>query len=314
MGENGDLLSDTQVLDFSAEIPVWKEIAQKSKPPSRLGHSLCVVKGGFLFMFGGFATAGPVRLRTADAFTINLDDAEPSWKYLSGKLLPSGENASMGDVPTPRLQHAAISLWDGHIAVLGGSTSEIDSQYHPSQAYIIRPEDPNPRWEKLPVTGVQPGEVWGYSACRVGASILLPSGGTGSVSPNDFYALSFAPLDGDEREANFGLHAIWRESNTEAFNGRYGPEERVVTGNHAIQTSSSSDDGSLELRLRSNNNMGYAECRGSSPSSSNLGSGSDGSVSSPVEEGLPLFLKLLIDRKNEPATRHASASPSGGHR
>ena len=240
----GNLLADTTVLDFGSVTPVWRDIPVEWKPPSRLGHSLCVIEGSLLFMFGGFATAGSVRLRTADAFTINIDDEKPSWRYLSGSVLPSG-SVSLGNVPSPRLQHVAIRLWNGVICVLGGSTSELDETQHAStQVFIIRPQDKEPRWEILNAKGVRPREAWGYSACRVGSSILLPyqSVINGTLSANNFYALSFSNSEGaggaegrgagaegdaqkdDGKGENFGENQLfWLESNTRK--SRHGGKE-----------------------------------------------------------------------------------------
>lgn len=315
----GNLLSDTWILDFGSIRPQWKEIAIKFKPPSRLGHSMCGIEGSKLFMFGGFATAGAVRLRTADAFMINIDDAEPSWKYMSGSVLPSGA-MSLGDVPTPRLQHVAINLWNGVIAVLGGSISELDeNKYASTQVYTIRPMDTNPRWKLLSVSGIQPTEAWGYSACRVGSSILLPSqSDNGSLSLNDFYALSFSNNDeGMAKDFKYKDSQIfWRESNTRksshsgkdffpkqlpagaanALNDDDGCEQNV----HAGSLLDSDGDMSTDAQLLSV----YAQdaeirSRGQSPGSSNGASASDESVNSPNDfDYLPTYLKTLVNSQS----------------
>ncbi|EXB98715.1 hypothetical protein L484_001135 [Morus notabilis] len=54
-------------------------------------------------MFGGLAKSGHLRLRSGEAYTIDLEDEEPHWR------------------PPPRLDHVAVSMPCGRIIIFGGS-------------------------------------------------------------------------------------------------------------------------------------------------------------------------------------------------
>lgn len=118
--DSGKLLSDTYLLDLTMEKPMWREIPVEWSPPSRLGHTISAYDGGKILMFGGLATSGSLRLRSSDAFTIDLSEPEPKWKYVTGSTLPAGAMPA-GTAPPPRLDHVAVSLPGGRVIIFGGS-------------------------------------------------------------------------------------------------------------------------------------------------------------------------------------------------
>ncbi|PKU68333.1 adagio-like protein 3 [Dendrobium catenatum] len=163
----GVLLSDTFLLDFSKEKPVWKEIPSKWIPPSRLGHSLSVYGSSKILMFGGMAKSGSLRLRSCDAYVIDLGEDEPQWRQLETNGLP-------GATPPPRLDHVAVSLPSGRIIIFGGSIAGLHS---PSQLFLIDPLEEKPTWRMLNVPGQPPKFAWGHSTCVVGGTRALVLGG-----------------------------------------------------------------------------------------------------------------------------------------
>ncbi|NAV69313.1 hypothetical protein FGF93_24995, partial [Salmonella sp. zj-f50] len=75
--DSGVLLNDTFLLDLTTEKPMWSEIPTSWAPPSRLGHSLSVYGKTKILMFGGLARSGNLRLRSGEAYTIDLADEKP---------------------------------------------------------------------------------------------------------------------------------------------------------------------------------------------------------------------------------------------
>nr|AML77764.1 putative LOV domain-containing protein [Schistochila sp. BC-2016] len=189
--DSGVLLSDTFLLDLTMENPVWREIPVAWSPPSRLGHTMCVYQKCKILMFGGLAKSGPLRVRSSDAFTIDLSDEEPNWTYLTGSSLPGGATPA-GTPPPPRLDHVAISLPSGRILMFGGSIAGSQS---PSQLYVLDPKDEQPTWRVLNLPGQQqPNFAWGRSTCFVGGTRAVVLGGhTGEEwILNDLHELSIA--------------------------------------------------------------------------------------------------------------------------
>ncbi|GAQ80669.1 clock-associated PAS protein ZTL [Klebsormidium nitens] len=186
--DTGRLLSDTFLLDLTAQKPVWREIVGGFKPPSRLGHSLSVLEGSKVLMFGGLAQSGPLRLRSSDVFTIDVGIQEPNWNYLTGSMLPGGAPAT-GPSPPPRLDHVAATLPGGRVLIFGGSVA---GQHSPIQLYVLDPKEGRPSWRMLNAPGLLPQYAWGHSTCVVG-------GGTRAVVLGGF--------EGEERLLN-ELHEL----------------------------------------------------------------------------------------------------------
>ena len=164
--DSGILLSDTFVLDLNKERPTWREIPTSWRPPSRLGHTLSVYQKNKILMFGGLAKSGSLRLRSCDAYAIDLEEEQPEWRQL-------GCNGP-GMAPPPRLDHVAVSLPCGRIIVFGGSIAGLHS---PSQLYLLDPSDEKPTWRILNVPGEPPKFAWGHSTCVVGGTRVLVLGG-----------------------------------------------------------------------------------------------------------------------------------------
>nr|AML76675.1 putative LOV domain-containing protein [Limnanthes douglasii] len=171
--DSGVLLSDTFLLDFSMDIPVWREIPAAWTPPCRLGHTLSVYGGMKILMFGGLAKSGALRFRSSDVFTMDLSDVEPSWRYVTGSGMPGAGNPG-GVSPPPRLDHVAISLPSGRILIFGGSVAGLHSA---SQLYLLDPTDEKPTWRILNIPGRPPRFAWGHSTCVVGGTRALVLGG-----------------------------------------------------------------------------------------------------------------------------------------
>nr|AML77172.1 putative LOV domain-containing protein [Sphaerozosma laeve] len=171
--DSGRLLSDTFLLDLTMKPPTWREIPVGWAPPSRLGHSLTVYEGKKLLMFGGLATSGPLRLRSSDAFSIDLSEAEPKWKYVTGSTLPGGASAG-GTPPPPRLDHVAVSLPGGRVIIFGGSIAGLNSA---SQVFMLDPTEQKPTWRRLDLPGQRPKFAWGHSTCVMGGTRAVVLGG-----------------------------------------------------------------------------------------------------------------------------------------
>nr|AML78356.1 putative LOV domain-containing protein [Saruma henryi] len=168
----GVLLSDTFLLDFSVKKPMWREIRSSWTPPSRLGHTLSVYKRTKLLMFGGLAKSGPLRLRSSEAYTIDLEDDEPQWRQLVGNGFP-GVGNQIEIAPPPRLDHVAVSMPCGRIIIFGGSIAGLHS---PSQLFLLDPSEEKPTWRILNVPGQPPKFAWGHSTCVVGGTRVLVLG------------------------------------------------------------------------------------------------------------------------------------------
>ncbi|XXG51195.1 hypothetical protein AAC387_Pa02g5022 [Persea americana] len=165
--DSGVLLSDTFLLDLTMDKPMWREIPSSWSPPSRLGHTLSVYERTKILMFGGLAKSGQLRLRSSEAYTIDLEEDEPQWRQLGG-------NGLMGAAaPPPRLDHVAVSMPCGRIIIFGGSIAGLHS---PSQLYLLDPSEEKPTWRILNVPGQPPKFAWGHSTCVVGGTRVLVLG------------------------------------------------------------------------------------------------------------------------------------------
>ncbi|PKA65427.1 Adagio-like protein 1 [Apostasia shenzhenica] len=171
--DSGVLLSDTYLLDLKMEKPMWREIPVSWIPPSRLGHSLSVYDGRKILMFGGLAKSGPLRLRSNDAFTLNLGAEEPCWRCITGSGMPGAGNPA-GIGPPPRLDHVAVNLPGGRILIFGGSVAGLHSA---SQIYLLDPIEEKPAWRILNVPGRPPRFAWGHSTCVAGGTRVIVLGG-----------------------------------------------------------------------------------------------------------------------------------------
>nr|CAB3489988.1 unnamed protein product [Digitaria exilis] len=165
--ESGVLLSDTFLLDLTKEKPAWREIPTSWSPPSRLGHTLSVYGTTKLFMYGGLAKSGSLRLRSSDAYTMDVGEDSPQWRQLATTGFPN-----VG--PPPRLDHVAVSLPCGRIIIFGGSIAGLHS---PAQLFLIDPAEEKPTWRILNVPGQPPKFAWGHSTCVVGGTRVLVLGG-----------------------------------------------------------------------------------------------------------------------------------------
>lgn len=165
--DSGVLLSDTFLLDLTMDKPMWREIPSSWSPPSRLGHTLSVYGRTKILMFGGLAKSGQLRLRSSEAYTIDLEEDEPQWRQLGG-------NGLLGAAaPPPRLDHVAVSMPCGRIIIFGGSVAGLHS---PSQLYLLDPSEDKPTWRILNVPGQPPKFAWGHSTCVVGGTRVLVLG------------------------------------------------------------------------------------------------------------------------------------------
>ncbi|KAM3312880.1 hypothetical protein ACQJBY_032582 [Aegilops geniculata] len=163
--ESGLLLSDTFLLDLTKEKPTWKEIPTSWS--SRLGHTLSVYGKTKIFMFGGLAKSGSLRLRSSDAYIMDVGEENPQWRQLATTGFPS-----VG--PPPRLDHVTLSLPCGRIIIFGGSIAGLHS---PAEPFLLDPAEEKPTWRILNVPGQPPKFAWGHSTCVVGGTRILVLGG-----------------------------------------------------------------------------------------------------------------------------------------
>nr|AML77395.1 putative LOV domain-containing protein [Platycodon grandiflorus] len=169
----GVLLSDTYLLDLTKDKPMWREIPTSWAPPSRLGHSLSVYARTKILMFGGLANSGHLRLRSGEAYTIDLEDEKPQWRQLEcGAFTGVGTQSAV--VPPPRLDHVAVSMPCGRVIIFGGSIAGLHS---PSQLFLLDPAEDKPAWRILNAPGQPPKYAWGHSTCVVGGTRVLVLGG-----------------------------------------------------------------------------------------------------------------------------------------
>jgi hypothetical protein len=178
---------------MSTAWPAWQELSPGWAPPARLGLSLVATEEGRVFAFGGLASAGPVRLRSQDAFTLDLRAANPTWCYVTGSQLPSGATAA-GTPPPPRLEQVAGTLIGGRVLVFGGSVN-VDGGSERGRAwepYVVSPNCETPTWRRLAVRGEAPDDAWGYSSCMLGSRrfILLGKSENGGLDLNQLHELT----------------------------------------------------------------------------------------------------------------------------
>lgn len=191
----GRLMSDTWRLDLGKDPLRWEELSCGWAPPARLGLSLVPSEEGRIFAFGGLASAGVVRLRSQEAFTMDLRAPQPTWSYVSGSRQPSGA-AQVGDAPPARLEHVAGTLVGGRVLVFGGSVvghAGRSQAAAPWQPYVLSPNCEHPTWRRLPVRGDGPQDAWGYAACMLsGYRFVLPgkTGTNGSLDMNELHELT----------------------------------------------------------------------------------------------------------------------------
>ncbi|CAJ2676054.1 unnamed protein product [Trifolium pratense] len=169
----GVLLSDTYLLDLTIDNPTWREIPTPWTPPSRLGHSLSVYGRTKILMFGGLAKSGHLRLRSGEAYTIDLEAEQPEWRQLECSAFTGLANQN-AVVPPPRLDHVAVSMPCGRVIIFGGSIAGLHS---PSQLFLLDPAEEKPSWRILNVPGEPPKFAWGHSTCVVGGTRVLVLGG-----------------------------------------------------------------------------------------------------------------------------------------
>ncbi|KAJ8646791.1 hypothetical protein MRB53_008539 [Persea americana] len=136
--DSGVLLSDTFLLDLTMDKPMWREIPSSWSPPSRLGHTLSVYERTKILMFGGLAKSGQLRLRSSEAYTIDLEEDEPQWRQLGGLhspsqlylLDPSEEKPTWrilnvpGQPPKFAWGHSTCVVGGTRVLVLGSHTGE----------------------------------------------------------------------------------------------------------------------------------------------------------------------------------------------
>ncbi|XP_052205249.1 adagio protein 3 [Diospyros lotus] len=170
----GVLLSDTYLLDLTTDNPTWREIPTSWAPPSRLGHSLSVYGRTKILMFGGLAKSGNLRLRSGEAYTIDLEDERPQWRQLECGGAYTGIGGQNAVVPPPRLDHVAVSMPCGRIIIFGGSIAGLHS---PSQLFLLDPSEEKLSWRVLNAPGQSPKFAWGHSTCVVGGTRVLVLGG-----------------------------------------------------------------------------------------------------------------------------------------
>jgi flavin-binding kelch repeat F-box protein 1 len=169
----GILLSDTHLLDLTVSKPMWKEIPTPWNPPCRLGHSLSVYSRTKILMFGGLANSGHLRLRSGEAYTLDLEDEKPQWRLLEcGAFTGVGSQSAV--VPPPRLDHVAVTMPCGRLIIFGGSIAGLHS---PSQLFLLDPAEEKPSWRMLNVPGQPPKFAWGHSTCVIGGTRVLVLGG-----------------------------------------------------------------------------------------------------------------------------------------
>lgn len=171
----GRLLSDTWRINLTDASPHWEELSVGWAPPARLGLSLVATERSRLFAFGGLASAGPVRLRSQDAFAMDLSSAQPTWSYVSGSQLPSGASAA-GTPPPPRLEQVVGTIIGGRVLVFGGSVGGGGATPASWEPYVMSPNSELPTWRRLQVRGEGPRDAWGYSACMLGFKSFILAG------------------------------------------------------------------------------------------------------------------------------------------
>ena len=105
---SGRLLNDLHTIDLGAvldddyeTVAVWREVESPFKPAPRLGHSLAVVEPSTLFLFGGLANTGNVRIRSSDAYLINLASDHPNWQEVAGPYSEPPVAMGMAAAPPP---------------------------------------------------------------------------------------------------------------------------------------------------------------------------------------------------------------------
>ncbi|XP_010551222.1 PREDICTED: adagio protein 3 [Tarenaya hassleriana] len=171
--DSGVLLSDTFLLDMTMDKPAWREILTTWAPPSRLGHSLSAFGRTKILMFGGLASSGHLKLRSGEAYSIDIEDENPRWRQLECSHF-AGISDQSRVVPPPRLDHVAVSMPCGRVIIFGGSIAGLHS---PSQIFILDPLEEKPLWRILNVPGQPPKFAWGHSTCVVGGTRVLVLGG-----------------------------------------------------------------------------------------------------------------------------------------
>ena len=119
-------------------------------------------------MFGGFARSGHLKLRSGDAYTIDLSEERPGWRQLVC------DEAAAFAGPPPRLDHVTVAMPCGRVIVFGGSIAGLHS---PSQLFVIDPSEEKPKWRVLNVPGQPPKFAWGHGTCVVGGTRVLVLGG-----------------------------------------------------------------------------------------------------------------------------------------
>nr|AML76677.1 putative LOV domain-containing protein [Limnanthes douglasii] len=169
----GVLLNDTYSIDLTIKKPRWKEIPTPWSPPPRLGHSLSVYNQTKILMFGGLAKSGHLRLRSDEAYTIDLLDQQPQWRQIECNPFTGMGTTQNVVVPPPRLDHVAMSMPCGRIIIFGGSITGLHS---PSQLYLLDPSEEKPSWRVLNVPGKEPKFAWGHSTCVVGGTRVFVLG------------------------------------------------------------------------------------------------------------------------------------------
>nr|AML78573.1 putative LOV domain-containing protein [Hakea drupacea] len=190
----GVLLSDTHLLDLATVNPVWREIPTSWPPPPRLGHSLAVYGRTKILMFGGLAKSGHLRLRSGEAYTIDLEDDEPQWWQLGC----GGVGSQNAVFPPPRLDHVSVSMPCGRILIFGGSVAGFHS---PSQLFLLDPSEEKPSWRILNVPGQPPESSWRHSTCVVGGTRVLVLGGQTREewTLNELHELCLASIRNEEK-------------------------------------------------------------------------------------------------------------------
>lgn len=115
---------------------------------------------------------GPIKLRSSDAFTIDLreEGAEVAMRFW--KHLPRAANP-LDPPPPPSIDHVAVSKHVGESL----SLKDVHRIGLCSTCKLVDPASKNPAWRMLNVRGQQPSCAWGCSCSLLGATKAVKLGG-----------------------------------------------------------------------------------------------------------------------------------------
>jgi acyl-CoA-binding protein/N-acetylneuraminic acid mutarotase len=155
----------------------WSELETSCAPMQRGGHSVNLVGGSKLFMFGG---ENPNRKPSNELWVLDLQTNEWSQPDVSG------------EAPSARSSHSAVTYLERYIVIFGGGS--VANCFND----VVILDTQTMSWVRPAVTGAIPPIRAGHAAAILGSLMFMIGGGNNSKGCADMYSLDLKNVGRDQ--------------------------------------------------------------------------------------------------------------------